>query len=226
MNFPSYPASQQAPPHQSFLHRRYRSPDSEEVVTGPIPALRRRLYVLKDEIGKTNGIIDDCKITKVFSEDNETKLSQIQAIQTCTFRDLAILLSNHGSDWIDQTLAGGLSYAEFTDLDPQTIQAFEMRFSKFGSLLDELRWSLSYTRSDGDKVVPKQAHFFSEQKYAKSSSHDAQCNAPGNDIANVVDFEGVKAMITKLNSLLKVKVEEEKEQKEKNEEMDAECEKS
>jgi hypothetical protein len=125
-------------------------------------------------------------------------------MQTSTFRGLGILLSNHGSDWIDQTIAGDLSYAEFTNLAPQKIQAFEMRFSKFGSLLDEMRWSLSYNQSDSDEVVSKQGLSFSEQKYEKPRSDSTETDW---HVAAVFDAEGVKAMITELNSLLKIKAE-------------------
>jgi hypothetical protein len=205
LSFPSYPPSQEPPSHQSFLHRRYRNSDPVEVADGPIPALRRRLYALKDEIGKSNGIINDCKVTEVFSTDDKEKLSDIQGLQICTFRALGILLSNHGSDWIDQTIAGGLSYAEFTALDSLTIQAFEMRFSKFGNLLDDLRWSSSYNQSDGDTAVPEQGLTFPEQRHRELSSDD---NAITCHVAACFDFDVHKATIVKLNSLLKVKVEE------------------
>jgi hypothetical protein len=121
-----------------------------------------------------------------------------------------MILSNHGSDWIDQTLAGGLSYAEFICLTPHRIQSFERRFWNFGRLLDNLRWSLSYSRSDEDQDIPKRGLSFSEQRYEKSSSHDTQSNAPGDVVAKDFGFDDMKAMIEELNILLKVKYEEDK----------------
>lgn len=204
MNFPKHPAEERLS-HHTYVHRRYRNTDPEPVVDGPIPALRRRLYALKDEIGKANSIISDSLVTKVFSKDTEKQLRKIQALQTRTFGALGTLLSNHGSDWIEQTIAGGMSYAEFTNLDGKDIEAMESRISKFGNLLDFLRVSCSYASGNVETVTSKSGPSLSGQRY------DGSKDTPKVDAADFVsaalDCEGVKAMLLELNSMLKVEAE-------------------
>lgn len=204
LDFPKY-RSELLSAHHTYVHRRYRNTEPQPVVDGPIPALRRRLYALKDEIGKANSIINDSLVTKVFSKDTEKQLREIQALQTPIFGTLGILLSNHGSDWIEQTIAGGMSYAQFTKLDGKDIQTIEHRISKFGKLLDVLRFSCSYSSGNAQTVKSKPGHSLDEQRYdwvegAKNMPKDENADF----VAAALDCEGIKGMLLELNSMLKI----------------------
>ncbi|QDS77349.1 hypothetical protein FKW77_005344 [Venturia effusa] len=201
--FPRYPADE-LPSHEVYLHRRHRSSNPEPLVEGAIPDLRRQLYALKDEIGKTSSIIRDCIVTEAFTADMRTQLHEIQALQTHTFETLGVLLSNHGSDWIEQTIAGGLSYADFTSLDRKNIQAFTERISKFGCLLNDLRISSSYKMGDFEPIKSRKGVPLSGQKYGGPA--DAPSEDGADFISTGLGCEGFKAILLDLNSTLKVEV--------------------
>lgn len=176
------------------------------MVDGPVPDLRRRLYALKDEIGKTNDIISCCVVRKVFFEDRKA-LHEIQVLQARTFRALGIVLSNHGSDWIEQTIAGGLSYTDFTNLESQDIQAFEKQVSAFGRALEDRRWASSYEASSVEAAKPRRSLSLSEQRYDGANDTPKGDKLKGDNadfVPAALDCEGVKAMLLKLNSMLKV----------------------
>ncbi|TLD29539.1 hypothetical protein E2P81_ATG05833 [Venturia nashicola] len=209
-NFPEYPI-EALPSHRIYVHRRYRSTGPQPAVDGPIPALRGRLYALKDEIGKSNRVLCDTLITKVCNGDTGKQLREIQALHTHILRALGVLLSNHGSDWTEQTIAGGMSYAEFTNLDGKDIQATEARISEFGKHLDVLRLSYSYTQAPSGQPVPNEYfHMYDWAKGANDWAKRAE-NIPKVENADVdpaaLDYESVKAMLLELNSMLKIKAE-------------------
>jgi hypothetical protein len=73
--------------------------------------------------------VEDWK--KVFPARKQATLDLLQTEQTTTFTTLSILLSNHGSDWIDQSLGGGLTFVEFSRLGPQVVNDYIKDFEKF-----------------------------------------------------------------------------------------------
>ncbi|KAE9969925.1 hypothetical protein EG328_006606 [Venturia inaequalis] len=207
LNFPSN-KSEVLPSHHTYLHRRYRNTEPQPVVDGPIPALRRRLYALKDEIGKANNIISDSLVTKVFSADKEQQLREIQALQTPIFGALGTMLSNHGSNWIEQTIAGGMSYVEFTSLDGKDIQAIEHRISKFGNLLDVQRSSCSYSSGNAKTAEPGRWFTLDERRYDWTKGAKRIPNNGKADFSSAaLEFESVKAMLLGLSSVLKIEAE-------------------
>lgn len=168
-------------------------------------------------------MISDClgNFTKLFSDDSKTQLREIQALQTRTFGALGILLSNHGSDWIEQTIAGGLSYAEFANLKCEDIQAFQRQVTKFGRLLEDQRRMICYRPGSFEIAKSRRGRFLLEQRYdgalalseqsydgAKDTSKDDKPNDDNADfVPAALDCEGFKAMLLELNSMLKVEVE-------------------
>jgi len=46
------------------------------------------------------------------------------------FNNLSLILSNHGSDWIEHGLRGGLTYAQFMDIDVGVIRDFTAQLSQ------------------------------------------------------------------------------------------------
>ncbi|TID18858.1 hypothetical protein E6O75_ATG05979 [Venturia nashicola] len=96
--------------------------------------------------------------------------------------------------YTEQTIAGGMSYAEFTNLDGKDIQAIEARISEFGKHLDVLRLSYSYTQAPSGHPVPNEA-----ENIPKVENADVDPAA--------LDYESVKAMLLELNSMLKIEAE-------------------
>jgi hypothetical protein len=166
--------------------------------------------VLKDEIERASGIIADCKVTNVFNIKSEKAISKIQDKQSCTSKALSILLSNHGGDWIDQTVAGGLSFAEFSSLDIGTIRAFEREFRKCGDELERQRLAKSYDRET--RMVPESSQSrtsLEDQKWMRSSK--TVVPKPVGNVGKELDqFKHIESVIKRLNVMLKVKIDVEK----------------
>jgi hypothetical protein len=59
------------------------------------------------------------------------EIKLLRAEQQSAWSTLSILLSNHGSDWIEQALGGGLTYAEFSRLNRRTIESYTRAFEVF-----------------------------------------------------------------------------------------------
>jgi hypothetical protein len=114
MNFPSEP-------------RHFHDPDA--LHSGPVPDLRRTLYKLKDSIYNSIQRFAELKRTSTTIVHPEIEL--LQAEQQSAWSTLSILLSNHGSDWIEQSLGGGLSYVEFCRLNRRTIESYTRAFDTF-----------------------------------------------------------------------------------------------
>ncbi|KAI5920744.1 hypothetical protein F4810DRAFT_405812 [Camillea tinctor] len=98
--------------------------------------LRRELYALKDQISasigefevpKKNGASGDTDVPLELME----VMNSYQAIKSA----MDIMLSNHSSDWIDYSLAGGIPYPEFCRLNPDTIRSLKLQLKE---LTDEL----------------------------------------------------------------------------------------
>lgn len=83
--------------------------------------LRHELYRLKDVIQQT---IDRLSNTSGLSNSAAALAADISALYTKLFDTLGFALSNHSSEWIDSGLSGGLTFAEFLDLDTESIRDF------------------------------------------------------------------------------------------------------
>jgi hypothetical protein len=82
-----------------------------------LPALRRHLYRLKDTLNNLQATIKDSNTRSEEAPDIVAVLSCSESDLLAINRDLSIYLSNHGSDWLNSLLSGGLSFSEFRSLD-------------------------------------------------------------------------------------------------------------
>ncbi|KAI1131816.1 hypothetical protein F5Y10DRAFT_232615 [Nemania abortiva] len=93
--------------------------------------LRRELYVLKDQIVACLGEIQSCEHHGISNGSDQRK---IMTTLTLSYRktkeSLELMLSNHGGDWIDHSIAGGLTYPEFCRLNPDTIRSLILQLKE------------------------------------------------------------------------------------------------
>lgn len=84
--------------------------------------LRRELYHLKDDIQRAiENLSEISRHLKQSAQDLATDVSQQYG---ALFNTITLMLSNHGSDWIDHGLSGGLTFAQFVQLDGECIRDF------------------------------------------------------------------------------------------------------
>ncbi|KAI8629632.1 hypothetical protein F5Y19DRAFT_72473 [Xylariaceae sp. FL1651] len=93
--------------------------------------LRRELYALKDQIASCLEEIDSNRQLGISNSPDECKsltalTSSYQGIKS----SLDMMLSNHASDWIDYSIAGGLTYPEFCRLNPDTIRSLILQLKE------------------------------------------------------------------------------------------------
>ncbi|KAM7191723.1 hypothetical protein V8F20_009200 [Naviculisporaceae sp. PSN 640] len=100
---PSYSAEFPQNPHTQLWH------------------LRHELYRLKDLIRQ---IVETLGNERGLSDSGSALARDIKATYKNLCTTLETALSNHGSDWIDSGLAGGLTYPEFLGLDVEFIRDF------------------------------------------------------------------------------------------------------
>ncbi|KAK0610086.1 hypothetical protein B0T17DRAFT_621363 [Bombardia bombarda] len=93
--------------------------------------LRRNLYHLKDVIQKAIEKLSD--ITGILQRSSQTSLASLAKdlvqVYGRLFNTIGLVLSNHGSDWIDSGLNGGLTYFEFLELDPNCVADFSRQLT-------------------------------------------------------------------------------------------------
>lgn len=91
--------------------------------------LRHELYDLKDQV-------TTCVTELEFHRQQKTDqgvtvdfslLTGIESSYRFIKSSLDVILSNHASDWIDNSLDGGLTYAEFCRLSPDTIRSLHLQ---------------------------------------------------------------------------------------------------
>jgi hypothetical protein len=96
--------------------------------TNPISSLRTELYNLNDEIELA------IKSLSYFSQYLTHSAGKLAADIAEQYRGVlkttSTMLSNHGSEWIDHGLSGGLTYAEFAQLDAECIRDFATQLDK------------------------------------------------------------------------------------------------
>jgi hypothetical protein len=109
--------------------------------------LRAELYHLKDEIQRT--IESLCETLQHLTASAQGPAREVAQHYDGLFKAITTMLSNHGSEWIEHGLAGGLTYAQFAELDVDCIRVFAAR-------LDQVLGSLEATRrrlGDSDPVL-------------------------------------------------------------------------
>jgi hypothetical protein len=109
--------------------------------TEQVPLLRRELYRLRDLLVTAVKTLAP-KSRFVSAEQQAT---DITGILQSILSTLSTMLSNHGSEWIEQGLSGGLTYAEFAQLDADCIRDFASQLENTLSSLDAARTD-SYMR--------------------------------------------------------------------------------
>ena len=100
--------------------------------------LRRGLYSLKDELQRCIELL-----TKAIDElqpSQKALASDVTKSYQSISQAISVLLSNDGSDWIESGIAGGLTYAEFLELDADCIRDFTLQLERMVDDIDPERW--------------------------------------------------------------------------------------
>ncbi|KAI1636488.1 hypothetical protein F4809DRAFT_609040 [Biscogniauxia mediterranea] len=98
--------------------------------------LRRELYALKDQISASLGEFEVPKKNAASGDtDVPAELMEVMNSYHTIKSSMDIMLSNHASDWIEYSLAGGLPYPEFCRLNTDTIRSLNLQLKE---LTDEL----------------------------------------------------------------------------------------
>lgn len=93
--------------------------------------LRRELYTLKDQIVACLNEIRDCQHHGISSDPDQRGHMASLVLSYEKIRDvLGMMLSNHGCDWIDYSIGGGLTYPEFCRLNPDTIRSLILQLKE------------------------------------------------------------------------------------------------
>lgn len=95
--------------------------------------LRQELYRLKDEMQRTIELLSDC--VSALPSSGAGLASDVIQSYGALFNTVTLILSNHGSDWIEHGLSGGLTYAEFTQLDIVSVRDFRARLAQIWEAL-------------------------------------------------------------------------------------------
>ncbi|RYO97829.1 hypothetical protein DL765_011040 [Monosporascus sp. GIB2] len=95
--------------------------------------LRRELYELKDQISACVSDLDTIQQSGV--TENSCLVVLIASSYRSIKTSLDLMLSNHPSDWIDQSLNGGLTYAEFCALNPDIVRSLNLRLKEIADNL-------------------------------------------------------------------------------------------
>ncbi|KAI1823268.1 hypothetical protein F4861DRAFT_337668 [Xylaria intraflava] len=86
--------------------------------------LRRTLYALRDQIVTFLDEIYSCERHGIADDSDQRTNRRTSTLNYKKIKEsLELMLSNHGSEWIDYGLAGGLTYPEFCRLNPDTIRS-------------------------------------------------------------------------------------------------------
>ncbi|KAI0108921.1 hypothetical protein GGR51DRAFT_513580 [Nemania sp. FL0031] len=93
--------------------------------------LRRELYTLKDQIVTCLAEIQSCEHHGISNSSDQRKTMTTLALSYKKIREsLEEMLSNHLGDWIDHSIAGGLTYREFCSLNPDTIRSLILQLKE------------------------------------------------------------------------------------------------
>ncbi|KAK8031108.1 hypothetical protein PG990_000842 [Apiospora arundinis] len=115
-----------------------------------ISRLRRELYDLKD-------IIDSCQsqfyplIQRQAVTLNPEALQRLTKSYALIKASLGTMLSNHASEWLDYSMAGGITYNEFCQLHPDTIRSLILQLRDVHANLE----SALYNAPESGRVLPE-----------------------------------------------------------------------
>jgi hypothetical protein len=123
LEFPGHVNSKSSPSSSS-------SSKPQRLTVG-IPHLRRTLYELKDALSELDVSIQSWLTEPVIPTSSATRLHSLQASVSFTTKALSRCLTNHGSDWLDSLLAGGMSFSQFRALDPARLQTVDEMLRKW-----------------------------------------------------------------------------------------------
>ena len=79
--------------------------------------IRHQMYFLKDEVVRIMEWLSVAQTTEDSESSQNDLLKALHERYRQLFDTVSIILSNHGSDWIEHALAGGLTYIEFAQID-------------------------------------------------------------------------------------------------------------
>ncbi|KAK8046499.1 hypothetical protein PG996_014563 [Apiospora saccharicola] len=99
-----------------------------------VSRLRRELYDLKDEIDSCQSqfhLIQRGAVTR----DPEA-LQSLATSYALIKAGLGTMLSNHASEWLDYSMAGGITYHEFCQLNPDTIRSLILQLRDVRNNID------------------------------------------------------------------------------------------
>jgi hypothetical protein len=111
--------------------------------------LRREVYNLKDQV---QDCIDEISsyLQHIYGEDGDSSSHPLANIRTSYIAikfALGIMLSNNPSDWIDYGLSGGLTYARFHELNPDTVRSLSLQLKDVVDDLTQQRRLASSSRN-------------------------------------------------------------------------------
>lgn len=126
MNFLSSEADGQSStkPADTFADRQNQMQSDKDLWN-----LRHELYDLKDQV---TSCVTELELHRQQKTDQGAAadfslLTGIESSYRFIKSSLDVILSNHASDWIDNSMDGGLTYAEFCSLSPDTIRSLQLQ---------------------------------------------------------------------------------------------------
>lgn len=126
MNFLSSEADGQSStkPEDTFADRKNQMQSDKDLWN-----LRHELYDLKDQV---TSCVTELELHRQQKTDQGAAadfslLTGIESSYRFIKSSLDVILSNHASDWIDNSMDGGLTYAEFCSLSPDTIRSLQLQ---------------------------------------------------------------------------------------------------
>lgn len=115
------------PKQTAYPGRIYRNPKDEP--TGPLPTLRRALYNLKDTL--KDSIMQLENFNQEASMQALSLSGPIMQAQQRQVDTLNVLLTNYAADWETYAKKGGMTFDEFADLDPVSVDELCRIFGDF-----------------------------------------------------------------------------------------------
>lgn len=126
MNFLSSEADGQSStkPEDTFADRQNQMQSDKDLWN-----LRHELYDLKDQV---TSCVTELELHRQQKTDQGAAadfslLTGIESSYRFIKSSLDVILSNHASDWIDNSMDGRLTYAEFCSLSPDTIRSLQLQ---------------------------------------------------------------------------------------------------
>ncbi|KAK7756975.1 hypothetical protein SLS62_000991 [Diatrype stigma] len=123
--------------------------------------LRQELYDLKDQVAScANELgVHQPQHAGLGSGENAGLLTGIAQSYRFIHTSLDVILSNHVSDWIDNSVSGGLTYAEFCRLSPDIIRTLHVQLKSLVKHVSDEMYSARTLRymNDPDNILEQDA---------------------------------------------------------------------